>query len=168
MKYSGCLLLKLNNSLVRKYNRATVYKFDSTITAFSAFLLHHYQKNDIILDKVRLKHLLEYEEYAAMVLKHKTATINKTIQRLKQIIKYAIGHDYLDKDPWTMHKSKSVQHLIVYLSKEQLDLLLQARMSSQTLEKVKDCFGICMQRQKTKKSFLIPIVTPCFYYLEKV
>ncbi len=186
---------KAKQLIGKEYNRATVYKFDSTITAFSAFLLHHYQKNDIILDKVRLKHLLEYEEYAAMVLKHKTATINKTIQRLKQIIKYAIGHDYLDKDPWTMHKSKSVQHLIVYLSKEQLDLLLHARMSLLTLEKVKDCFvfscftglayaeiaaiskeniilknnipWICMQRQKTKKSFLIPMLPPAFTIWKK-
>ncbi|MBK8549478.1 MAG: phage integrase SAM-like domain-containing protein [Saprospiraceae bacterium] len=98
-KYSGCLLQKLNNSLVRN----TIEQLYINLILLSLHSLPFcyiiIRKMIFFLDKVRLKHLLEYEEYAAMVLKHKTATINKTIQRLKQIIKYAIGHDYLDKDP---------------------------------------------------------------------
>lgn len=181
---------KAKKLIGKEYSRPTVNKFFVIESAFSDFLYKTYEKKDIPLQKIKLKHLLEYEEYAALVLKHKTATINKTVQRLKQVMKYAIGHDFVEKDPWLLHKTKSSSTSIVYLTKEQLDTLLKAELTIQRLEKVRDCFvfscysglayaeissinnshivfkndipWINMKRKKTLNSILIPMFPPAY------
>lgn len=172
----------------KEYTKATVMKFHAIHKAFSEYLLHTYQLKDIPIEQLRLKHLLEYEEYAILHLKHQLPTVHKSVQRLKQVIKYAVGHDYIIKDPWLLHKSKSPQHEIIYLNKDQLQTLIEYYPDSQKMQNVRDCFLFCcftglayaelsaldascisskkgitwiqMRRKKTSKSFLIPMLPP--------
>lgn len=168
--------------------KRTVQKYITVCNSFKVFLKDTYNVNDIPLSELKLKHLLEYEEYCFAVTKHKQVTINKSIQLLKHIIKYALGREYLDKDPWLLHKSKNVITTIVYLTKDQLQCIENASNLPEKLSKVKDCFifscysglayteiaaltkeniiikngvtWISMKRQKTHKNFLIPMLPP--------
>jgi integrase/recombinase XerD len=177
-----------NTSNQPQVQRRTIQKYNTVLNTLVTFLINTYGKKDIPLHDLKLKHLLEYEEYCLAVLKHKQITVNKSIQGLKQIIKYAIGHDYLNKDPWLMFKPKGVHTEILYLKKEQLSAILNANGLCERLEKVKDCFifscysglayseissintnniiikndvsWISMKRKKTHKNFLIPMLPP--------
>ncbi len=51
------------------------------------------------------------------------STLNKAIQRLRKVVKFAIGHDYLDKDPFLLYRAKTVKKEIVFLTKEELSKL---------------------------------------------
>lgn len=168
--------------------KRTVQKYITVCNSFKDFVKQYYNSKDIILSDLRLKHLLEYEEFCLSVLKHKQVTINKSVQLLKQIIKYALGREYVDKDPWLLHKSKNVTTTIVYLTKDQLACVENAGNLPEKLTKVRDCFifscysglayaeiaalsmdnimvkngitWITMKRQKTHKNFLIPMLPP--------
>ncbi len=168
--------------------KRTVQKYITVCNSFKDFVKQYYNTKDIILSDLRLKHLLEYEEFCLSVLKHKQVTINKSVQLLKQIIKYALGREYVDKDPWLLHKSKNVTTTIVYLTKDQLACVENAGNLTEKLTKVRDCFifscysglayaeiaalsmdniivkngitWITMKRQKTHKNFLIPMLPP--------
>ncbi len=168
--------------------KRTVQKYITVCNSFKDFVKQYYNTKDIGLSDLRLKHLLEYEEFCLSVLKHKQVTINKSVQLLKQIIKYALGREYVDKDPWLLHKSKNVTTTIVYLTKDQLACVENAVNLTEKLTKVRDCFifscysglayaeiaslskeniivkngitWITMKRQKTHKNFLIPLLPP--------
>jgi integrase len=115
------------------------------------------------------------------------STLNKAIQRLRKVIKFAIVHDYLDKDPFLLYKVKTVRKEIVFLTKDELSKLENHKFKIPRLQMIKDCFIFCcytglafkemsnlrksnivteydgykwikMKRQKTNKSLSIPIL----------
>ncbi len=171
-----------------QYTYRTVQKFITIFNTIEVFFKKTYNRNDIPINELKLKHLLEYEEYCLIIFKHKQITVNKSIQMLKQIIKYAMGHEYLDRDPWMLHKAKSVIIEIVYLTKDQLNVIETANNLPEKLANVRDCFifscysglayaeiasisksnliiknnitWIHMKRKKTQRSFLIPMLPP--------
>ena len=172
----------------KSYNYRSVQKFTGIYNTVVKFIKAKYNISDLKLREIKLKHLLDYEEYCLLVLNHKQITINKAVQRLKQVIKYSIGHDYLDKDPWLLHQSKTATITIRYLQKDQLAMIETATNLGSRLEKIRDCFIFCcytglgyaeleklsvddvstrngiswitMFRKKTSRKFSIPILPP--------
>ena len=90
-----------------------------------------------------MKFLMDFEYYLKLERNLKQVSINKSIQKVKKITKYAIGNDWLDKDPFILHKAKSVNHTVVFLSNEELKLLEEKKIDNVRLEKVRDCFVFC-------------------------
>ncbi len=182
--FNGIATEKIGKSYIFR----TVQKFNSIYNTMVKFIEAKYNLTDIKLSDVKLKHLLDYEEYCLLTLNHKQITINKAVQRLKQVIKYSIGHDYLDKDPWLLHQSKTATITIRYLQKDQLTKIESAINLEPKLEKTRDCFIFCcytglgyaeleklsvddvsrrdgilwisMLRKKTNRKFSIPILPP--------
>jgi len=103
------------------------------------------------------------------------------------VVKFAIGHDYLDKDPFLMYRAKSFKKEVVFLSVEELKRLEKSTFEIKRLEVIKDCFVFCcytglafkemislrqehivkgydgenwikMKRQKTQKELSIPLL----------
>ncbi len=64
-----------------------------------------YQK---YLDSQRLKtsFINEYTYYLTTVKNFQQSTLNKAIQRMRKVVKFAIGYDYLDKDPFLLCKAR--------------------------------------------------------------
>ena len=59
--------------------KRTVQKYITVCNSFKDFVKQYYNTKDIVLSDLRLKHLLEYEEFCLSVLKHKQVTINKSV-----------------------------------------------------------------------------------------
>jgi integrase/recombinase XerD len=129
----------------------------------------------------------EYNYYLKTVKNFQQSTLNKAIQRLCKVIKFAIGHDYLDKDPFLLYKAKSVKKEVVFLTVDELKKLEKSTFQIKRLEVIKDCFVFCcytglafkemvslqkehivkgydradwirMKRQKTQKELSIPLL----------
>lgn len=188
LKVFNTFITTAKKQIGEQYTYRTVQKFITIYNTVDEFFIKTYSLKDIPIDQLKLKHLLEYEEYCLIQFKHKQITVNKSVQMLKQIIRYAIGHEYLDRDPWMLHKSKNVIIEIVYLNKLQLDTIKNAINLSEKLSKTRDCFifscfsglayaeiaaitkdsivvknninWISMKRKKTQRSFLIPMLPP--------
>ena len=62
----------------------------------------------------------EYNYYLETEKNFQMSTLNKAIQRLRKVVKFALGHDYLDKDPFLLYTAKSVKKELVYLTQEEL------------------------------------------------
>ncbi len=71
------------------------------------------------------------------------STINKTLQRFKKMINFALAHEYLDRNPFLMHKPKAVKKEVVYLTQAELTHLQYKKMDNTRLEEVRDCFVFC-------------------------
>jgi integrase/recombinase XerD len=187
---------ELKNLVGKSYTQATLVKFEGIYRQVYDFIKSQYQKEDILLSNLKLKFLLDFQQFLFVEKILKQVSINKTIQRIRKIIKYAIAHEYLEKDPFLLFKSKKINLDVVFLSTEELRILEYYSLESQKLTQVKDCFVFCcytglgyremselnqsnivvgidgndwikMTRQKTSKPLLIPILPQAAQILEK-
>lgn len=129
--------------LGKSYTKATLRKSQAIYGHVKDFIHDKLKLDDISLKALKLKFLLDFEYYLKADRNLKQATINKSIQKVKKVIKYAIGNDWLDKDPFLLHKAKSVHQEVIFLSVEELKSLEEYPFDTERLEKVRDCFIFC-------------------------
>lgn len=95
------------------------------------------------LKDLKLKLLFDFEHFLKTEKNNKQITVNKTIQRLRKVIKQAQIDGIIDNDPFLGYKVKKVKNEIVYLKKEELKNLEEHSFASHRLSKVRDCFVLC-------------------------
>ncbi len=171
-------------------------KFENTKVHVGGFIKWKYRKNDLPLAKLKFQFITDFEYYLKTQLNMQQSTINKTLQRFKKMIAFAVAQDYIDKSPFLMHKPKSVKKEVVYLTKEELDGLRTKLIENERLEAVRDCFVFCcytglafremaslqaehvvknrngknwlrMKRQKTGKTVSVPLLPQAQDILDK-
>lgn len=184
-------------SLVGKsYTEATYRKFEGIYKQTRDFINKKMKLDDVPLKSLKLKFLLDFEYYLQAERGLQQISFNKTVQRIKKIIRYAMGNDWLDKDPFLLHKSKSVNLEVVFLSIEELKILEEYPFDTARLEKVRDCFIFCcytglpytemaslnashiikgidgkdwikIMRKKTSKPMMVPLLPKALKILKK-
>ncbi len=151
------------------------------------FIRHQYKTSDKPLRGLKMAFLSDYIYYLQTVKNFQQSTLNKAIQRLRKVIKFAIGHDYLEKDPFLLYRAKSVKKEVVFLTVEELKRLEKSSFNIKRIQVIKDCFVFCcytglafkemvnlkkehivkgydgelwikMKRQKTQKELSIPLL----------
>ncbi|SDL83825.1 Site-specific recombinase XerD [Salinimicrobium catena] len=171
-------------------------KFENTKGHLQEFIKWKFQQRDIKLNKLKYQFIKDFEYYLRTEKEMQQSTINKTLQRFKKMINFAVAQDYLDKNPFLMHKPKPAKKEVVYLTKTELSRLQEKELGNKRLEEVRDCFVFCcytglafkemtnlrknhivqgedgrnwikMKRQKTGKSISIPLLPVAQKVLEK-
>ena len=188
---------KMHKLIGKSYTQATYYKFKETKNHVKNFIKHEYNRKDYLLNNLNLNFLEKFDFYLNSEVKQKQITINKTIQRLRKIIKLAISEDYITKDPFMLYTPKKVKNQIVFLTHDELKKLREFEFKqNERLQKVKDCFIFCcytglafsemenlkrehlvkefdgniwikMVRKKTNGNVSVPLLTPAKEILSK-
>ena len=180
----------------KEYTESTYKKFKEAKKHTANFIKHTYKRNDFILEKITLKFIDDLDYYLKSEKSHKQITINKTIQRVRKIIKLAISEGFISKDPFILYKPKRVVKNIVFLTTDELKLLEEFSFKQTRLQQVKDLFVFCcytglayaemssltsknidigfdgkewieMYRQKTKNKISVPILPKAKEILSK-
>lgn len=125
------------------YAKSTYSKFIEANKHTVNFIKHKYGKRDILLESLPNDFLQEFDFYLKSEFKHKQITVNKSIQRLRKIIKLAVAKGYLDKDPFILYKPKPYKTEIVFLNKAELNKLEQFQFAQLRLSQVRDMFIFC-------------------------
>lgn len=162
-------------------------KFANTKTHLQEFLIWKYRQKDYNLDKLKFQFIIDFEYYLRTQKNMQQSTINKTLQRFKKMINFAVAQNFLNRNPFQMHKPKSVKKEVVYLTKQELTVLRDKKIDNIRLCEIRDCFVFCcytglafnemnnlrknniisdadgrnwikMMREKTGKSISIPIL----------
>jgi integrase/recombinase XerD len=166
--------------------QVTYEKYLESENHLSHFVKFKFKKMDMPLKSMKPSFVDEFEYYLKTEKNLQQSTINKVIQRLRKVVKYAIINDHLQKDPFLSFKPKTVKKEVVFLSKEELDKLEKHTFENPRLEKIKDMFVFCcytglgfkemanlrhidiqkgfddelwleVKRQKTGKSYKVPL-----------
>ena len=145
---------------------------------------------------MKLQFLSDFEFYLKTEKQIGQITINKIIQRFRKPIKIAVSEGYLVRDPFMLHKSKSVRTQVVFLSPEELQQFEEYEFSQPRLRFVQDLFifscytglpynelmhlehkhivkgfdgnlWIQMKREKTSKELSIPLLPKAEVILNK-
>ncbi|MCP2037336.1 site-specific integrase [Chryseobacterium sp. HSC-36S06] len=121
----------------------SVAKFHQTRNHVKTFVKHKFNKSDFLLREMTMAFITEFEYYLKAEKKFKQNTIHKTLQRFKQIVKQAVGLDFLEKDPFLLHRNKKPTKQVIFLSTEELAALEHYNFASKRLQQVADLFIFC-------------------------
>lgn len=194
-------VFNLHNSRMEKligieYSKSTFIKFIEVKKHIENFLFYRYKKKNIALEDISLKFLNDFDYYLKTEMNFKQITINKSIQRVRKIIKLAIAEGFIVTDPFLLYKPKKVINTITYLTTFELSKLENFKFSQIRLEQVRDMFIFCcytglpylemsiltqkhivekfdgklwidMYRQKTKRQFSIPLLPKATFIINK-
>lgn len=189
VEYYKIYLERLTKLIGIEIKQATWNKFNYIKEDVSEFIKFSYKKSDFKLKDLDFNFISEFEYYCKTELKHKQITINKSLQRLKKVIKQSVTSGYLDKNPFEEHSPKKVYSKIIFLTQEELDKLENYTFQSDPLNKVKDCYIFCcytglayremfelkkddlitkpdgitwiyQKREKTERNFSVPLILP--------
>lgn len=178
---------KMNALVGIEYTKSTYSKFTEAKQHIEDFLIYQNKKKNILLEDITLKFLQDFDYYLKTKKSFKQITINKSIQRVRKIIKLAIAEGYLFTDPFLLYKPKKVISNVTYLTTEELFELENHIFSQPRLDQVRDMFVFCcytglpyqemanltkknivkkfddklwieMYRQKTKKQLSVPLL----------
>lgn len=134
---------RMNRLIDVEYTKSTYSKFIEAQKHTKNFIKYQYGKNDMLLESIKMNFLKDFDFYLKSEMKHKQITINKSIQRVRKIIKLALAEGYLQKDPFIMYKPKKYKTEVVYLTQEELHDLEVYSFAQKRLAQVRDMFVFC-------------------------
>jgi integrase/recombinase XerD len=143
LAYYKQYLAKIKKLVGLEIKDSTYNKFAYVGNHLEAFLKWKFKKADYPLEELNLQFLDYFDYYLKTEKKQEQITINKTIQRLRAPIKQAISEGYLDRDPFVLHKSKTVRKSVIFLTAEELKTLENAVLQQKRLVIIQDLFIFC-------------------------
>ena len=196
LSYYKQYLAKIKKLVGLEIKDNTYKKFVYVGNHLEAFLKWKFKKTDFPLEELSLQFLDDFDYYLKTEKQQRQITINKTIQRLRTPIKQAISEGYLDRDPFILHKSKTVRKTVIFLSTEELKTLEKAVLQQKRLSIIQDLFIFCcytglaynemvnlekqniqigfddmnwiqMKREKTQRQISIPILPKAQEIIDK-
>ena len=179
-----------------KFKKSTLDKFKDVLELVRAYIKKSYHASDIPMNKVNFKFISGLEDYLLTVRRQKPVTINKNMQRVKQVTTYAMKCNYIKVDPFIDHAPLKVEKELVFLTTEELHKLESYQFAQERLAKVRDLylFSVCtglayheafalqkkhiimafdkkfwieMKREKTGKGISVPLLPQAMKIMEK-
>jgi len=176
--------------------KVTYRKYIESYVHLKSFIKSYFKVNDIKLKDLKLNFLNEYEYFLKTQKGLEQSTINKAIQRFRKVIQFALEQEYIDKNPFIGYKAKRLQKEVIYLTDDELKSLENYDFSQTRLQQVKDLFVFCcytglafkemsnlksenivkgfdgnkwirMNREKTSKPLMIPLLPKALHVIEK-
>lgn len=143
LSYYKQYLSKIKKLVGLELKDSTYNKFVYVGNHLEAFLKWKFKKTHFPLEELNLQFLDDFDYYLKIEKKQEQITINKTIQRLRTPIKQAISEGYLDRDPFVMHKSKTVRKEVIFLTTAELKTVEEATLKQKRLTMIQDLFIFC-------------------------
>ena len=125
------------------FNQLSWNRYLESRRKVALFIAKSYKRKDVRLKDLDLKFIKDLEYFFKTELKLRQATVYRSIQRVKKIIQFAVGENYLKKDPFHLYKNKKYKTVIVYLTDEELKRLEKHTFNQIRLQQVKDLFVFC-------------------------
>lgn len=180
----------------RDLKKVTYKKYIESFVHLKSFIKACFKANDVKLKDLKLNFLNEYEYFLKTQKGLEQSTINKAIQRFRKVIQFALEQEYIDKNPFIGYKAKRLQKEVIYLTDDELKSLENYDFSQTRLQQVKDLFVFCcytglafkemsnlkpehivkgfdgnewirMNREKTSKPLMIPLLPKAIYIISK-
>ena len=123
--------------------QSTFNKYDLTYRRLKEFLKVKMQKNDILLYQLDRNFVIDFETYLKTEYKLDTNSSEKLMRIFKRITTMCFKNGQMPRDPFCDHKLKKVKKDRGYLTKAELEKIIDFEPDNKRLEKVRDIFLFC-------------------------
>lgn len=132
--------IKRMESLVGiEYSPSTLQKFREVFAHVERYIQNLYKSTDIPIRRVDYLFVKQFED-TLLSQGLKAITINKIMQRLRQMVVYAFKCNYIQQDPFVEYRPLKERKRLVFLTQEELKLLEDYHFAQQRLEEVKNIY----------------------------
>ena len=125
------------------YTKATVDKFDTSLSHLKEFMKHEYQQEDILLFEIDNQFIRNFEIYLKTVRNCQHNSSLKHLKNLKKVIRIAQSNGWIKKDPFFGIKFSYVDTGIDFLTREELEIIINKEFTISRLGQVRDIFVFC-------------------------
>jgi len=121
----------------------TVKRHSTSLRHFEEFLKFKYSKNDISFKEITPKVIQDYEVFLKTERNCNQNSTVKYIRNVGKIIRMGVDNGWLKTDPFSKLTLKTTEVDKPFLTKKELELLLDKKFPSSRMEQVKDIFVFC-------------------------
>ena len=118
----------------------TFKKYETTLSHTKEFLKFQYNLNDISIKRVDIAFINDFDFFLRNTKKCNNNSTIKYIRNFGKIIKQCYVNGWLERDPLLNYKGKVKEIERVYLTQEEIELLLNKEFKIKRLELVRDMF----------------------------
>lgn len=131
---------KCRELIGKDYAKVTISRFDTCLKYFKEMLLKQYHLKDIPMKEINNAIIQDYIYFLKSKKNLQENTVIRYMKVVKKITNMALANDWIDKNPFiNIHFREQEVHK-EFLTKEELEVLLNKTFSIPRLEHVRDIF----------------------------
>lgn len=127
----------------KEYTESTVTKFDTSINRLKEYIRSCYHRNDIMLAELDGQFIRDFDFWLKTEKHCQNNSALKHLKNLKKVVRIALANDWIKKDPFYGIHFKQEEVNVEFLSREELDILMNKEFAIKRLEQVRDIFIFC-------------------------
>ncbi|WP_298535811.1 site-specific integrase [uncultured Algibacter sp.] len=134
---------KVNKLVGSDFAAGTAERYRTAKKHVSEYIQKEYGAKDILVKDVNHKFITGFEYYLKTERNCSHNTAIKYITNFKKIIRIAFANDWIDKDPFLHWKAKLKTVDRGFLTKEEIQKMVEKELHTERLDQVKDIFIFC-------------------------
>ena len=127
----------------KEYTESTVTKFDTSINRLKEYIRSRYHRDDIMLAELDGQFIRDFDFWLKTEKHCQNNSALKHLKNLKKVVRIALANDWIKKDPFYGIHFKQEEVNVEFLSREELDVLMNKGFTIKRLEQVRDIFVFC-------------------------
>lgn len=127
----------------KEYTESTVTKFDTSINRLKEYIRSCYHRDDIMLAELDGQFIRDFDFWLKTDKHCQNNSALKHLKNLKKVVRIALANDWIKKDPFYGIHFKQEEVNVEFLSREELDILMNKEFTIKRLEQVRDIFVFC-------------------------
>lgn len=127
----------------KEYTESTVTKFDTSINRLKEYIRSCYHRDDIMLIELDGQFIRDFDFWLKTDKHCQNNSALKHLKNLKKVVRIALANDWIKKDPFYGIHFKQEEVNVEFLSREELDILMNKEFAIKRLEQVRDIFVFC-------------------------
>jgi len=134
---------QMENLIDIEFALGTYKRYQTSRSHVAEFIKSEFRKSDIPVRDVDLKFIKGFEYFLKVTKKCNHNSALKYINNFKKIIRMAVAHEWISKDPFYNYKVQFKTVEREFLSKEELQVLVDKEIDGERLDVVRDMFVFC-------------------------
>lgn len=134
---------KCRTLIGKEYTESTVTKFDTSINRLKEYIRSCYHRDDIMLAELDGQFIRDFDFWLKTEKHCQNNSALKHLKNLKKVVRIALANDWIKKDPFYGIHFKQEEVNVEFLSREELDILMNKEFTIKRLEQVRDIFVFC-------------------------
>jgi len=127
----------------KEYTESTVTKFETSINRLKEYIRSCYHHDDIMLAELDGQFIRDFDFWLKTEKHCQNNSALKHLKNLKKVVRIALANDWIKKDPFYGIHFKQEEVNVEFLSREELDILMNKEFTIKRLEQVRDIFVFC-------------------------
>lgn len=126
----------------KEYTESTVTKFDTSINRLKEYIRSRYHRDDMLAE-LDGQFIRDFDFWLKTDKHCQNNSALKYLKNLKKVVRIALANGWIKKDPFYGIRFKQEEVNVEFLSREELDILMNKEFAIKRLEQVRDIFVFC-------------------------